>query len=1090
MNAHAEGPRAGPVVDGASRFVQLPTDHPRAATAEIEVAVLPLDGQRALAGEPAFAVAALAAWLHRYSHQPLVGVDLLFVDAEEHPRRSLTWSGRTDGDVLLQSLIDDVTAALQQGGPARSTDPASVAMSFEADAAAGDDALPFRPHYDLQFVFSRSAAPFVRYNAKLFARDTAQSFLDSFALLVDGAQRARAAPLRALPLLTPAAAAVVTLDGPRVEPEHNTVHERFMTLARNQPDAPALYFQEQCMTYGELDRRSNQLAHWLFARGVTPGVHVGVCVKPSFDVLVALLAVFKAGGVYMPLDPTHPEKLVASMLEEAQPAILLTQSTCSDATRTATCPRMLLDTEWSAASGPGTHATSAVDVAPSLERAAYLLYTSGTTGKPKGVIARHENLAHYIGVARDMYRFVASDVFCALARYTFSISMWELLSPLCCGGSLHLLERDDVLTPSRLSRVLEKITVLHAGPSLLGSLFRFLKMSPGTTAAFASMRHASSGGDLVQPSIQEEMKATFPNAEIWIIYGSTEISCMGATYRVQRDVKPTCSFVGKPFPNVTMRVVDEHGAQVPVGVVGEIWFSGRGVVPGYYQRAELDREKFREAYGGRYYTMGDLGRAHASGDVEILGRRDYQVQLRGIRIELVGIENTIRELGLAAAAALVMKKGDESDAKLVAFVMKPRETDIIAFRKELRDHLPDYMLPHVLVPIEALPLTHNGKLDRAKLATLSWQDANAASLSSSSPGGAPGAQKVAPTNAVEQQIVAAFASTLNVSASDIGIDDDFFDRGGDSLSAVMMMLELENVAGFSFSPDAMFTQSTPRALAALASSSPDTVRRPILLNKNRDGPAIFMLLGVHVYRALAQLLEDKYAVYGVFVGDEIAMFDDSGDARKVPSVQNLAAQYIETIRRQQAKGPYRVTGMSFGGLVAFEVMRQLQAAGETVEFVGMLDAVLPEVGFKGKVSRAARLAALGGGEVAKRIGERVRSFADRARARPGPETFLRHAADNPLGRLERARARAYRVAAEEYVRVLGKEHIRTSFSPTLIVSGTRLRADPLAEKDCGWTGTVPRVRVHTVDADHLALVEEPRVREVAAIFRNSMETPS
>ena len=451
-------------------------------------------------------------------------------------------------------------------------------------------------------------------------------------------------------------------------------------------------------------------------RGVRAGVPVAVCVEPSLDVLVALLATFKAGGIYLPLDPTHPPALIAAVLAEAQPRLVLTQSKLSAVTDPGRFPQLFLDAPGAALDGHPTGAPALAATEDPLDRGCYQLYTSGTTGKPKGVIASHRNLAHYIDAARRRYGFRSSDVFCSLARYTFSISMFELVSPLCCGGAVRLLPREEVLSPEHLSRALQTVTVVHAGPSLLGSLFRHMRGNATMPRAYPRMRHASSGGDLVPPSIMEEMKTAFPNAELFVIYGCTEISCMGCTYPIARDRKLPTTYVGKPFPDVSVRLLDaSHESLVPVGVVGEICFSGPGVVAGYFERPALTAEKFITLEGRRYYATGDLGRWDADGDLEILGRRDHQVQLRGIRVELAGIENTVRELGLAGQCVTIVKKLDDQDVRLVAFLVDPREPDVVAFRRALGRHLPDYMLPQSIVVLDALPLTANGKVDRRKL---------------------------------------------------------------------------------------------------------------------------------------------------------------------------------------------------------------------------------------------------------------------------------------------------------------------------------------------------------------------------------------
>ena len=692
------------------------------------------------------------------------------------------------------------------------------------------------------------------------------------------------------------------------------------------------------------------------------------------------------------------------------------------------------------------------------------------------MLAAHANLAYYIDVARRLYRFQPDDVFCALARYTFSISLFELLSPLCCGGSLNILERDDVLGPDRLVRALEQVTVVHAGPSLLGSLFRYLRAGGGAPRTFPRMRHASSGGDIVPPHLIEEMKRVFDAAELYVIYGCTEVSCMGTTFPISRDAPVTHSFVGKAFPGTTARVLDAQRSPTPPGEVGEIVFAGPGVVPGYLNRPELTAEKFAAIDGARGYTTGDLGRVHADGNIEILGRRDFQVQVRGVRVELQGIENTIREMGLAEQCAVVARRLDDGDVRLVVFAVAPRETDIARLRRALAARLPDSMLPHVLVPMESMPLTHNGKLDRSRLQALAASPPEAAApvpAAPPTPATAPGAAAAAAESPLERQIAAAFAGALRIAS--VAADDDFFDRGGDSLLAVTLIQELQNTLGLAVPPGALFEHPTARGLAAHLEGKLSTEPRPIALNRSAaagDAPALFLLLGVHIYRPLAQRLDGRYAVYGVYAGRELTMLESPDHA---PSVPELARDYIEIIRRQQPRGPYRLGGMSFGGMVAYEVAQLLRAAGERVLFLGMLDTALPQRG----LDRALRLATLPPRDALKAVWNRLRAHTPALgwplQAPPEPahgEPARR------VGPLEELRERCYRRAADDYV-----TRVRPfAGDVTLVVAGRRVQEDLLRSPTCGWESTVTSLQVHRVDSDHLGLLEEPKVAEVATIL--------
>lgn len=573
---------------------------------------------------------------------------------------------------------------------------------------------------------------------------------------------------------------------------------------------------------------------------------------------------------------------------------------------------------------------------------------------------------------------------------------------------------------------------------------------------------------MVPPQIQDELKTVFPNAELFVIYGCTEVSVMGCTYPIRRDVKATRSFVGKAFPDTAVRVMDPRGELVPIGVVGEICFSGKGVTRGYYERSELTAQKFVERAGRRFYLTGDMGRVHPDGNVEILGRRDFQVMVRGIRIELAGIENTVRELGLAAQCAVMLRKLGEDDVRLVAFVSQVASPSMSAFRRALAERLPDYMLPQHLVVMEALPLTANGKLDRNALAVVPWEPEKERPPADR--------EMTFAGTALEQQIAQTMARVLKV--PEVGLDADFFDEGGDSLMAVMLLIELEDVLGIKLSPDVLFEYSTVRALAAQASGAFSRSPGPILLNGTPELPPLFMLLGVHLYRELAGLMEGRYAAYGVYAGRELLMFEAGANG---PTVRELARDYVEMIRQQQRSGPYRLLGMSFGGVVAYEVAQQLRAAGEEVLFLALLDPPLPET----RLGKLRRLVSLPPPKAMQVVADRLRQRV-RANSRAGsqrPPEVTRYDDKERQSPLDSRRQAAYRRAMLGYL-----SQVRPwEGEATLIVAGQRLARDPLQRPDCGWSAHAARLDRHTVDADHLQLLEKPKVAQVAELLLAALD---
>lgn len=1044
----------------------LPTDTPRGSASAGERARLRLPmivPSRPTAADQARLLAAICVVLHRHSAQSDLALDVLLGDSVP---RLIALDLAIDGEASIGSMVDRIHGLIVNAG---ATDDevlvsANVGVSFAGAGEVGRD----EPAHEVHVVIDHGAVE-VYFDGGLYRPATLESLFESVGLALAAITDTPDVPIYAVPLLPRAALdllervwATGSADYPRIP-----LHRVFEGHVDRDPAAPAVWFGGEVVSYGDLDGRANRLAHMLVARGVGRGQAVGMCLMPSVEVLVTILAIFKAGGTYMPLDPTHPSAIVQHMLEVGSPVVVVTDRLRQSAMQHAPCPIIVLDEAPELASMSSDR--PAVDV--DLDWPSHLLFTSGTTGKPKGVLALHGNLIHYMQVARQRYGFRADDIFAAAARMTFSISLFEVLLPLCCGASVRPLERDEVLSGARLRDALSHVTVLHFGPSLLGGLFRHMRQYGGKLRPLEQVRHASTGGDMVPPQVIEDCKRAFPNAELFVIYGCTEVSCMGCTYPIDRDVPMTRTMVGKAFPDMVARLLDAHGSAVAPGVVGEICFSGKGLVTGYVGQPELTATKFAPFESERCYRTGDLGRLHTDGNIEILGRRDFQVQIRGIRIELAGIEHTIRAIGLAPQCAVIAKRISDDDRKLVAFVVDPKDATPAGFRRALGEHLPDYMLPSVVVVLDALPLTPNGKLDRGALERMP--------LESQTPKAKAEAGKQ-PTSALELAIAASFAKVLAIPVASIGLDDGFFDLGGDSLQLVMLVTELSQNVGIEIDPGALFERATVREIAELA-RKPDTfVPRPVLLSRDATKPPVFLLLGVQIYQELADRLGDEWGMHAVYSGKELRLLAEDDRGTSV-TVQALAADYLKVIRTHQPRGPYRMLGLSFGGIVAYEVSQQLRAAGETVAFLGLIDSVLPLTGTALVRSLATRPVM----ELARGAVSRVRERLDRRLGKPvaAPEAaFVMPSDDARKNGFERRRQQAYRFASEAYMTAIRPlaQHV------TLAVATRRLVRDAWQTPTCGLDQFVSTIDTTLVDSEHAMLLQAPAVDVIAGAFREAL----
>jgi amino acid adenylation domain-containing protein len=572
------------------------------------------------------------------------------------------------------------------------------------------------------------------------------------------------------------------------------VHKRIELQAAVAPEAVAVKFRDESLAYGKLNRRANQLARYLAAAGVGPEGRVIVCVEPGFDIVVALIAILKAGAVYVPLDPSYPVARIRAILDDTRPHVVVTRRHLIEKLERegeGAAPSILaIDTDGHLLEGfSGENLDTFIVPA----QTAYIYYTSGTTGAPKGVMASYANLASYIQLAQARYQCTSRDVMPAIARFTFSISMFELTLPLASGGTLVVLERDHILDFARLSRTMTEVTFFHAGPSLLKNLLPYIKRHYADVSAFSRVRHASSGGDTVPEDVLDALRDVFTKAEVFVIYGCSEISCMGCTHPVPRGDSAVRGCVGRPFQTMTVRVTDAAFNLMPVGVEGEILFAGPGVVKGYLNRPDLTAEKFVAIDGLRFYRTGDMGRLREDGCLELLGRSDFQVKLRGMRVELGEVEHHLRRAPGVSDAVAMARDIANGEKTLVAYVVmvgngagtveRDAGERMSVIRRHMAERLPDYMVPATYVELAALPLNHNMKLDRRALPAPPSDGGRV--------GAAAGPRE--PETPTEIQLASLWKKLLRVDK--VGLGDHFFDLGGDSMLALTVILELDRELG-------------------------------------------------------------------------------------------------------------------------------------------------------------------------------------------------------------------------------------------------------------------------------------------------------
>ena len=546
-----------------------------------------------------------------------------------------------------------------------------------------------------------------------------------------------------------------------VPPTHHLIERQ----AAVNPTAKALVFEDQSLNYAELNSRANRLAHYLIDLGVQTETRVGIAVERSIEMVVGLLGILKAGGTYVPLDPDYPTERLAYMVEDSGIELLLTQQHLREE---------LPETKGLIVIGLDRlelahHASNNPEVALHGEHLAYVIYTSGSTGRPKGVMVRHRALSHFLLSMQETPGLSPDDILMAVTSLSFDIAALELYLPLISGARVVLASRETTRDGRALGELLdqEKATVLQATPSG----WRLLR-SAGWAPLMEGFKGLC-GGEALPPDLAEDLQTQ--GIELWNMYGPTETTIWSAT----EQVKNSQVFLGGAIAATQLYVLDGALNLAPLGVAGELYLGGVGLARGYLGRAELTTERFVAApfaVGERIYRTGDLVRWREDGQLEYLGRIDHQIKVRGFRIELGEIEAQLLALSEIREVVVVAQEGT-SGSRLVAYVVPQAgiELDTTSLRETLGQKLPDYMVPGVMVILEALPLTPNGKVDRKALPESGWDI---------------GSQYEPPQGEVEEALAMVWAEVLGI--KQVGRHDNFFDHGGHSLLAVQMVARVQS----------------------------------------------------------------------------------------------------------------------------------------------------------------------------------------------------------------------------------------------------------------------------------------------------------
>ncbi|MEW5930203.1 MAG: amino acid adenylation domain-containing protein, partial [Gemmatimonadota bacterium] len=714
-------------------------------------------------------------------------------------------------------------------------------------------------------------------------------------------------------------------DTARPYPAGLRVHDLFAAQAARTPDAVAVSRRGERVTYAELERRANRLAHALRRRGVGPETRVGVCLSRTPELVVALLAVLKAGGAYVPLDPAHPRERLGRMLEDADAGLVLSESPLL-----ARLPEgaavLALDAARDALAGEPEEAPES-GVLP--ENLSHVIFTSGSTGRPKGVMIRHSSTVVLLHWLRETVSDEERSATLFSTSVSFDVSVAELFGTLAWGGRLVLAEN-----ALELPTLGEPVVYASMVPSAAAELLR----SGGIPA---SVKTLNLGGEALPPALARGLYALGTVERVGNLYGPTEDTTYSTCSLVPRGAEQV--LVGRPVANTRAYVLDSRGQPVPAGVAGELYLAGDGLARGYQARPDLTAERFlpdpfAPAPGGsRMYRVMDRVRRLPTGELEYLGRIDRQVKLRGFRVEPGEIEAVLVGLPQVREAVVVAREDAPGNRRLVAYVVaeEGREASRPELRARLASRLPEYMVPADFVVLDRLPRNASGKPDRGALPA---PEASGTRREGAHP---------VPRDHLEVAIAGIFAEVLGVPG--VGPHDSFFDLGGHSLLAVHLVTRLGEATGVRLPAASLFAAPTVERLAEQVRRGGDA-EVPLLVPIRARGSRRPLFLvhpvggSVMAYAALAARLDPEQPVFALRSRGTEPGEEPGG------TVEEMARGYLEAVRAEQPAGPYRLGGWSMGGVVAFEMARQLEAAGEEVETLVLIDSRVPRLADPGRAA--------------------------------------------------------------------------------------------------------------------------------------------
>ncbi|MEH2055450.1 MAG: amino acid adenylation domain-containing protein [Nostoc sp.] len=775
------------------------------------------------------------------------------------------------------------------------------------------------------------------YNTDLFDEAAIARMLGHFQTMLAGILANPEQRISELPLLTPAEQQQLFLDWNNTQtdyPKQACIHQLIEAQVESTPDAVAVVFGNEQLTYRELNSRANQLAHYLRSLGVQPNELVGICLDRSLEMVVGVLGILKAGAAYLSLDPKHPEARIAFILEDSQAKVLLTQQRLVEFLPKHTAKLVEIDADFQfIVEQDQENLVCDKDITP--ENLAYVIYTSGSTGIPKGVKVPHRTVVNFLASMRERPGLTQQDILLSVTTLSFDIAVLEIFLPLIVGATTLIVSREVATDGEKLLTTLNdsKATVMQATPATWQLLL---------AAGWQGSQHLKilCGGEALSPALAKELVNR--TQSVWNMYGPTETTVWSTCYSIPKDGIP---LIGQPIANTEIYLLDSFLQPVPVGVPGEMYIGGAGVTLGYLNRPELTKERFisnpfSQEPNARLYKTGDLVRYRADGNLEYLERIDDQVKIRGFRIELGEVELAIAQYPGVKQAIVIAPEVVPGEKRLVGYVV-PNSEQVIAIaelRNFLQMKLPNYMVPSVFVILDTLPLNTNGKVDRKALPVDNLANVEIEKTFATA------------EDPLQLQLTKIWENVLNINP--IGIKDNFFDLGGHSLLAIRLFSQINRIFGENLPTAILFQSPTIEQLTNILRKQGCSTRWSSLIPIQLQGSKLPFF---YIHSLYGNLFHSRTLLGNLDLDRPVYGLQAQGlDRKQAPytRIEDMAAHYIKEIRTIQPQGPYFLGGWCIGGTVAFEMARQLETQGEKVELLALFDCYPPQVKTGGNIKRS------------------------------------------------------------------------------------------------------------------------------------------